>query len=168
MALKGQKKTFEIVTAKSIDEILSEIKHRADLQRENKALLIWEPVDYRKFVIKESQIQIERSPSLFNPFKGFGSLTIKLQNGYEGTKISCLIDPYFGNVIGGIAFFSLFSLVMTILVLFALRDRILLMTLFIIILWIIPLGIIYIGHKTNLFKLENYRNSILSDLELIK
>jgi hypothetical protein len=164
MGIKGQKKNLEVVTAKSVDEILSEIKRRADLQIENRTLLIWEPVDYRKFEINENQIQIERSPTIFNPFKGQGSLTIKLQNADLGTKINCLIDPYFEIIIGAVAFFSLFSLVMTIMAIITLRDRPIFMVLFIIILWIIVLGGVYIGHKINLFILENYFDSILTDL----
>ena len=116
------------------------------------------------YTVNENQIQIERYPTIFNPFKGQGSLTIKLQNADVGTKINCLIDPYFEIIIGAAALFSLISLVMTIMAIITLRDSPIFMVLFIIILWIIVLGGVYIGHKINLFKLENYFDSILTDL----
>jgi hypothetical protein len=168
MTTKRQKKYLEIDTIKPCNEIISEIRRRADLQEKNKTLLIWELIDYRKFVINDNLIQIKRSPSLFNPFKSNGLLTIELQSSKDGTKINCLIDPYFENVLVGIAFFSLFSLVITILVIITLRKSPLYMILFIILSWIIPLGGIYIGHKINLLRLETYLDSILIDLELKK
>ena len=47
------KKTYEIQTTKSFDEILIELNNRAEKQAKNKALLLWEPVNYRKLKIQE-------------------------------------------------------------------------------------------------------------------
>ena len=164
MAKKRQTRGIELIVTESADEILSEIKRRSDLQIENASLLIWEPVDYTKFVIKENQICIERSPGILHPFRGFGSITISLQSGSEGTKLNCVIDPNIKTFLGGLIYFLLFSLVMTILAIFTLREQLLAMFSIIILLWIIPIGGVYIGHIMNVFKLENYLDSILTDL----
>jgi len=72
------KRTYEIETSKSINEIKNMIENRANRQMKNKLLFATEPVNYKKLRIIDDSIELERNPVIWNPFVGIGNILFKL------------------------------------------------------------------------------------------
>jgi hypothetical protein len=161
---KKLKKTYEIQTTKSFDEILIELNNRAEKQAKNKALLLWEPVNYRKLKIQENKIEIERLPNPFNPFRGNGIITYEFQSTEAGTHIKCTSDPILFQIWFG---FGFYALMLTLFIIIAILTSNYLFILFIILFGVFAFGISYLYVSFNSSNLESYSKTILYDLNLI-
>ena len=157
----------EITVSRSINDILQEIERKQQSQRKNKFSLIWEPINFKKIVVKENTFSIERYPTPINPLRGLGSINFDLISNSKGTKIMCSIDPYLGIIVGGISLICLFSAALTIYVLLLVKDDKLFSVVMILLAWACPIGVGIIGHKINRGILKNYRDSLLKELKLI-
>jgi hypothetical protein len=158
------KRSYEIQTSKSFDEILTDLNNRAEKQTKNKALLLWEPVNYRKFKIQDNKIEIERLPNPFNPFKGNGIITYEFQSNETGTHIKCTIDPILFQIWFG---FGFFALILTLFIIIAVLTSNYLFILFITLFGVLAFGFSYLLVSFNSSNLESYSKTILYDLNLI-
>jgi hypothetical protein len=168
MFLDRFKKGFEIYTLKSADEIIDDINFRTQRQKENKLTLVYEPIKYKRLNISNNQIIVQRQPGLFNPFTGFGSITLDLEATNDGTKIKCSIDPLIRYHLAAICLFSFVPFIMTLTLIISLQKINVGSIIFIMIIWLAFFGMGYISLSFNRFALINHSKTILYDLGLLK
>lgn len=163
------KKTYEIVTSKSITDIKNMIELRSERQNKNKPLFATEPVNYKKFKIIDDIIEIERNPVIGNPFGGFGNITFELEPTLKGTRITCIIDPSMINTLVGFGFAIAFPLIISFFSILLIIKKIQINTIiFLLFSWIVVvLGIAFLLFIFNRLNLESYSKTILYDLGLI-
>jgi hypothetical protein len=162
------KKGFELCASKSMDDIFSDIQSRTTKQKEDKLALLYDPVNYKKLKINSHQIIVERQPGIFNPFAGMGKIFFDLESTINnGTKVRCSIDPLIGVFLGAYCLISLVPLLITIVMIFVIPKMEFSSVIFIIVMWILFLGICYLSLVFNRSALINYSKTIMEDLGLL-
>jgi hypothetical protein len=161
------RRSYEIQTTKSVNSILRTIEERTQRQQHNKLLFAIEPINYKKLSISEDSIVIERISTLYNPFKGTGTITFKLTPDYTGTSIKCLVNPYQLGMIINLGLVLLFLIIVTFSIFSSVHEFYLSTVIFMLIVWIIPFVCIYFSFYLNTVSLESYSKTILYDLGLM-
>lgn len=84
-------KQYEIETSKSKEAILSDQYKKIELQKKNK-FISFDLINYSSFKLHDDQI--EKWPSMFNPFRGIGTIHFNFDKSIKGTTIRCTLEPY--------------------------------------------------------------------------
>jgi hypothetical protein len=164
---KKFKRSYEIQTLKSFDEILTILNDRTERQRNNKLTLLWETINYKKLDIKDNIIKIERNPNPFNPFKGHGVITFEFMTNRDGTKIKCTSDPLLSIIWGSFIFLTFCLVGFTSIVLLTIPKIYFSTILFVLVAGIVFYGFLYLSISFNSYNLESYSKTILYDLGLL-
>jgi len=169
--IKKLTKSYEFITKKSIEEILSEIKLKSESKKSIGNFLTSENINYKDFIISDKKIEIERWPSIFNPFRGSGIITFELNKSIEGTKIKCNYGPIKLGIYMGLGLMAFVFIALFIVLLISPFDSYLKEIFAIFIFLILPFGLImlisYLFLLFNTNQLEKYLRSILKDIRLI-
>jgi len=159
-------KFYEIRTSRQKSDILSDISKKKEAQKDN-GFFSLDSVNYRSFKIKNDTISIERSYSLINPFLGTGAIFFNFIETNYGTTIKCRIEPFSKyGVILGFGLISIFLISMTIVTFLIINDNYLKMTMFILLFWLIGIGLPILFHIYIRWLLEEYSKTILYDLNI--
>lgn len=157
---------YQVKTQKSVSNILNEISVKAREQKASKVSFIFDVVDYRRFKIRDKQIQIDTF-SKFNGARGSGTITFVLSDYHDYTVIDCKIDPDAFTRIPVVGIFVFISLIISVGYLINLDNisvkEILLISGFFIVTFIFG----YLSILFNKYKLEWYSKEILEDLKII-
>jgi hypothetical protein len=167
MILDRFNRKYETQTTKSITNIIDSIEEKAQQQKQNIWLLTTSSVNYKKFIIRNNVIEIERSPTFFNPFTGTGTITYEMTSTINGTKITCNIKPSLLNNLITFGFVLLFPIIITVLLLQSVQHFYFGTLLFMLLFWIFPFGIAYFICYLNTLNLESYSKTALYDLEIL-
>lgn len=160
-------KHYEISTNKSKEAILSDIYRNAESQKRSNTLLSFDLVDYRSFKVENGQIEIERLPSMFNPFRGIGTIYFHLESSIRGTTIKCVLEPYSKfSIMATFGCLFCFLVLMTAIILFSINGNYAQVFFFILFMWSISLGFPYLMARVNRKGLEEYSKTILNDLNI--
>jgi hypothetical protein len=162
------KKTYIINSKKSIYEIFEEIEFKIERQKKNKVLFITEPINYNNLLLYENRIEINRNSIFQNPLKGLGSITFDLVPDEIGTKIKCTIDPGYETTLMGFASLSITPIIISFILLFITKPFHFGVLIFLAIVWLVVIGIGYLSFHFNRNNLENYSDTILYDLAILK
>jgi hypothetical protein len=158
-------KSYEIETTNSIESIFHEIRRKQQYQDKNGSF--WDLVDYRAFNLTINRIEIQRNPSMFNPFRGLGIIVFELKEHDGGTTVKYSIDPVSWRLYAMLLMLGLFLLMLTTLMLLNADGSYLSVAGGILFMWTFGLGMIYFSWRLNLFRLQNYAISILKDLNIL-
>ncbi len=161
------KRTYEIQTAETVNAILHSIEERAERQNKHKLLFASEPVNYKNLSIFDHSIEIDRNPTLFNPFRGTGNITFNLIPNPLGTTIKCSINPSQLGMTFSFGLVLLFLLIVTISVFSSIEKFYLGTILFMAIFWILPLALTNFACNINTVRLESLSKTFLYDLGLL-
>ena len=87
-----------------IDEVMAELKNNARKRGSVDSFLPGQ-VDYREFRFFDNEVEIQRMPGMFTPFRAFGKIRLTFfRTSMEKTTVKCTVLP--GN--GWIPYFSIF------------------------------------------------------------
>ena len=160
-------KHYEISTNKSKEAILSDINRKVESQKGNNTLFSFELVDYSSFKVQNDQIKIERQPSMFNPFRGVGTIYFNLEKSIGGTTIKCILEPYSKlSIMATFGCLACFLMLMTTIIIFSISGNYAQVFFFILFMWTISLGFPYLMARVNRSALEEYSKTILNDLNI--
>lgn len=159
------KREYEVFTPKLIDEIFAEIAAKRERQKKENNLFISDPIHYSSFQISENQIEIERWPSMFNPYRGTGTIYFHLEPRENGTRIKCSIEVMSKYSIAlGLGLHLFFLLIFSAIIIVVLRKNLTALLLFLACMWVLvplPSFLMYRLFRNNL---EIYSETILKDL----
>lgn len=161
-------KHYEISTDKSKEAILSDINRKVESQKGNNTLFSFDLVDYSSFKIQNDHIEIERQPSMFNPFRGIGTIYFHLDKSIKGTTtIKCILEPYSKfSLMATFGCLFCFLVLMTAIILFSINGNYAQVFFFILFMWSISLGFPYLMTRVNRKALEEHSRTILNDLNI--
>lgn len=158
-------KEYFYKTSKPADEILKEIVKRKEAQKADKTLFSFPLVNYKSFTVKGKEVEIVRTLSVFDPFRGIGSIVFYFEPVDSVTEIRCRVTPYdkYALLLSS-CLILFFLLIFTTIVLIAMRGEILKAALFIFSAWFIPFGGSYVFLKYSRYSLVEYAETVLEDL----
>ncbi|WP_207428796.1 hypothetical protein [Pedobacter sp. SYSU D00535] len=158
-------KQHDHLTNKSKEEIITALLQKRKAQKADNSLFKWDLVDYGSFKIKGDRIEVERTPSVLNPFKSIGIIYYDLFEDENGTKIKCTIEPINKyTLLLGSCLFSFFLLLFSAFILISLRNEISKAIIIVVIAWTVVAGSSYISLRFSRNGLEEYSRTILNDL----
>jgi hypothetical protein len=162
--MKFLEKQYEVETDKTRQSIFEEVLRKKEEQRKQNSFFSAIPINYKSFKICGDRIEIERNLSPFDPFRSTGTISFEFMSS-EPTKIRCSIIPYNKYLLAMMScMFSIFLLVLTLIVFFVLRQHKLEASAFVVVLWCFVVVIPYLQLRLNRGGLEDYSKTILIDL----
>jgi hypothetical protein len=160
-------KHYEISTNKSKEAILLDINRKVESQKRNNTLFSFYLVDYSSFKVQNDQVEIERQPSMFNPFRGIGTIYFNLEKSIKGTTIKCILEPYSKfSLIATFGCLFCFLMLLTVILFFFINENYAQVFFFILFMWTISLSFPYLMARVNRSALEEYSRTVLSDLNI--
>lgn len=159
------KREYEVFTPKSMDEIFAEIAAKRELQKKENNLFNSDPIRYNSFKISKNQIEIERWPWMFNPYRGTGTIYFHLEPRENGARIKCSIEVMSRYSLAfGLGMHLFFLLIFSAIIIVVLRKNLTTLLLFLAGMWVmvpLPSFLMFRLFRNNL---EIYSETILKDL----
>ncbi|MEX8548935.1 MAG: hypothetical protein V5804_15160 [Mucilaginibacter sp.] len=157
-------KTFLLETEKQKLDILTLISSRIQKAKEDKSLINFDPIDYKGVIVADDEIIIFRKPSMFNPSRDLGKISLTLTSKFDRTLIQAKFQPfhwiYKYNII------SLLFALMFITLMMLLFDRSNSAILIVVSAWLIFPTILYLMIIVNRYQLKKYLQNFLEDLDI--
>ncbi|RZL46134.1 MAG: hypothetical protein EOP00_15940 [Pedobacter sp.] len=157
-------KTYEVRTELTATDIFSELVRKSELQKTG-LFTTTNDVDYKSFKIINNKIEIDKWPSLFDPFNAYGKIVFEFRISGEETNIKCTVEPFtkYAMLCGGCLLIFVL-LTFTFLVVYFARENVWKTFLFILFAWGIALIPPYWAFRLSRNGLEVYSMKILNDL----
>jgi len=155
---------YSLEAFNSKDSIISLLNERIDNAKKHSSWLSFDPINYKKFVLEGDTVTINRIPTMFAPYRGYGTIKIKFRADKNRTLINAIMIPYgnikevvFGFCLIFLVLFSVFTWLTTYgssrytLIAFA---------------WIGLLGFQFLGITYYKYSLKAYFKKVLEDLSI--
>ncbi len=152
---------YKIHTQKTVKEILVIINGRIEKENPSKQYDSDDILDFRELKIINDNIEIEKFPSMLDPFGGYGSITFGLAQLDDDGVINVKVDSYAKY---GLIFISIVFLLIAIPTLFSIKD-ILKDVLFLSAIGIVMFGFALLMLRLNKNRLKTYADSYLDNLD---
>jgi hypothetical protein len=102
---------YFLQVANSRDSIIAELQAKIDESNKDKSWFSFEAINYKKFVLVGDSVIVNRIPSTFSPYRGYGTIKIKFDSNDGGALINAQVIPY-GKMRDFIIWFLLFFLIL--------------------------------------------------------
>ena len=156
------KDSFDFTVDKTKSEILDIIENRKQNQQWIDFLLA-DTFDFKGIVETGGQLEIQRKPTTFSPFRPYGKIIININTiGESKSKLTGVTIPYNGNLPFALILIFAFIVLWTIVVLLTIKITIALPMTFIT--WSVFGLIIFLQYKYYKWGLLNYTKRLVAEL----
>ena len=155
---------YSLEAFNSKDSIISLLHERIDNAKKHSSLLSFAPINYKKFVLEGDTVTINRVPTIFAPYRGYGTIKIKFSGDKNRTLINAIMIPY-GDIKGVVLVFCLVFLILFSVFTWLTTYGSSRYTL-IAFAWVGLLGFQFLGISYYKYSLKAYFKKILTDLSI--